>query len=139
MADDVISRLLSLLEADETETVNTSMRLPAALRTAAALAVSELGVAPSTTQFTAAAVREALHTAVMTAVLEQHYRDHPEVRPDLAEVAGALAAQDGSPLADRPDLLERAAREVVAVRPAADADDVLLWAQGLASGLGAVA
>jgi hypothetical protein len=44
-------------------------------------------------------------------------------------VARALAAQDGSPLADRPDLFERTAAEVTARHPDADADDVLLWAE----------
>jgi hypothetical protein len=38
-----------------------------------------------------------------------------------AEVALALAAQDGSPLADRPDPLERAAAEATARHPDADA------------------
>ena len=78
---------------------------------------------------TGAALRQALETAVMTAELEEHYRRHPNARPSLAEVALALAAQDGSPLADRPELLQRAAEEVVKRRPDADPDDVLLWAE----------
>jgi len=49
-------------------------------------------------------------------------------RPPLAEVAFALAAQDGSPLAGRLELLERAATQVLARRPDADAHDVL-WAE----------
>jgi hypothetical protein len=39
----------------------------------------------------------------------------------LGEVALALAAQDGSPLADRPDPLARAAAEATARHPDADA------------------
>ena len=63
------------------------------------------------------------------AALEQHFAAHPHARPSLAEVALALAAQDGSPLADRPELLERAATQLLARHPDADADDVLLWAE----------
>ena len=125
----VVDKIVALLEAPGEATVNTSMRLPTALRDAAALAVDEWGIAPSTTTLTATALRTALETAVMDAALREHYRAHPDARPELAEVARALAAQDGSPLADRPDLLEQAAAEVTALHPDADADDVLLWAQ----------
>jgi len=125
----VLDEINRLLEVDDETTVNTSMRLPSALRDAAVLAVQHLGVASSTTVMTAGALRQALETAVMTAALEAHYRQHPETRPSLVEVALALAAQDGSPLAQRPDLLERAAAQVLARRPDADADDVLLWAE----------
>lgn len=107
--------------------MNTSMRLPSALRDAAALAVDHLGIAPSTTSLTAAALRSALETAVLHASLESHFAQHPEARPSLGEVALALAEQDGSPLAGRPDLIEKAAAEVVIRHPHADADDVLLW------------
>ena len=125
----VLDEINRLLEADDGATVNTSMRLPAALRDAAALAVEHLGVASSTTTMTASALRQALETAVMTAALEAHYRDHPHARPSLVEVALALAAQDRSPLAHRRHTIERAADEVLARRPDADADDVLLWAE----------
>ncbi len=126
---EVLDRINELLEAEESSTVNTSMRLPSALRDAASLAVERLGVASSTTTLTAAALRSALETAVMEAALESHYSAHPDARPSLAEVALALAAQDGSPLADRADIIERAALEVTARHPDADADDVLLWAE----------
>ncbi|CCG03602.1 hypothetical protein [Blastococcus saxobsidens] len=125
----IVDRIVALLDAPSEATVNTSMRLPTALRDAAALAVDGLGVAPSTTILTATALRAAIETAVMDAALRAHYRAHPDARPELAEVARALAAQDGSPLADRPDLLEQAAAEVTARHPDADADDVLLWAE----------
>lgn len=125
----VLDDINRLLDADDETTVNTSMRLPATLRDAAALAVDHLGVASSTTAMTAAALRAALETVVMTTALESHYQQHPEARPSLVEVALALAAQDGSPLAQRPDLIERAAAEVTAGHPNADADDVLLWAE----------
>jgi len=125
----VIDEINRLLNADDTETVNTSMRLPVNLRDAAALAIDPLGAAPSTTTMTAAALRQRLETIVMDAALRLHYDQHPEVRPSLAEVAHALAQQDGSPLAARPELVEAAARAVTARHPNADADDVLLWAE----------
>jgi len=125
----VLDRINALLDAEDESTVNTSMRLPVALRDAAALAVDQLKAAVSTTTLTSGALRAAVETAVMEAALEAHYTQHPTARPSLAEVALALAAQDGSPLASRPDLLERAAVEVLERHPAADADDVLLWVE----------
>ena len=125
----VLDQIIDLLDDDDAPTVNTSMRLPSALRDAASLAVEHLGVARSTTTLTAAALRAALETAVMEAALESHYGEHPAARPSLAEVALALAAQDGSPLADRPQRIRRAAAEVTARHPDADADAVLLWAE----------
>jgi hypothetical protein len=129
--DDLAARdeLNRLLDADGAETVNTSMRLSVSLRDAAALAVEHFGVAPSATTLAAAALRQSLETLAMETALRLHYREHPEARPSLAEIAHALAMQDGSPLAERPDLLAAAAAAVVKHRPAADADDVLLWAQ----------
>jgi hypothetical protein len=126
---EAIDQIQRLLDAGEGATVNTSMRLPTSLRQAAALAVAHLGVAASTTSLTVAALRRVLETAVMEAALQAHYRQHPEAEPSLAEVALALAAQDRSPLASEPELIERAAAEVAARRPGADADDVLLWAE----------
>lgn len=126
---DVLDEINRLLDADDGTTVNTSMRLPAALREAAALAVDHLGVADSTTSLTAAALRRVLETAVMDAALDAHFAQHPHARPSLAEVALALATQDGSPLADRPELIARAAAQMLARHPDADADDVLLWAE----------
>lgn len=61
----------------------------------------------------------------MQAALDAHYAQHPTARPSLAEVALALAAQDNSPMAGRPDIIRRAAEEVTARH----ADDVLLWAE----------
>lgn len=130
MSLDVLDQINALLDSDDDgSTVNTSMRLPANLRDAAALAVERLGLAPSTTTLTATALRSVLETAVMGAALQAHYHQHPDARPSLAEVALAAAAQDGSPLAEHPELIERAAEEIVARHPDADADDVLLWAE----------
>jgi len=126
---EVLDEVTRLLASTDGETVNTSMRLPVALRDAAALAVEHLDAAPSTTTLTADALRHALETVVMETALHLHFDQHPAARPTLAEMALALATQDGSPLAERPDLVASAAEEVVARRPDADADDVLLWAE----------
>lgn len=127
-----IERISSLLDSSGTETANTSMRLPVALRDAAVLAVRELGVAPSTTSLMAAALRTMLEAVVVQAALDAHYEQHPSARPDLAELALAAAELDGHPLAGRPELLRQAAEEVARTHPGASADEVLLWAEALA-------
>ncbi len=124
-----LDELNRLLDADDAETVNTSMRLPVSLRDAAALAVEHFNAAPSATTMATAALRQSLETLAMETALHLHYHEHPEARPSLAEIAHALAAQDGSPLASRPDLLTAGASAVVERHPDADADDVLLWAE----------
>ena len=124
-----LDELNRLLDADDAETVNTSMRLSVSLRDAAALAVEHFSAAPSATTMAAAALRQHLATFAMATALALHYREHPEAQPSLAEVAHALAVQDGSALAQRPDLLAAAASAVVKRHPDADADDVLLWAE----------
>lgn len=124
-----IERIGLLLATDDGETANTSMRLPTALRDAAAIAVNELGAAPSTTALTTAALRSTLEAVVMQAALEQHYLEHPQTRPSLADRAVAAAELDGHPLARKPAMLRRAATQIMRVRPDADADDVLLWAE----------
>lgn len=131
----VLDRLNALLDASDESTVNTSMRLPGNLRDAAALAVDRLKLAPTTTALTAAALRQTLETAVMEAALESHYRTSPGSRPSLAEVAQALAEQDGSPVARLPEAIVRAADEVLARHPEADAHDVLLWAEAQVAAL----
>lgn len=125
----VLDEMIRLLDVDDDDTVNTSMRLPVALRNAAALAVERLGAAPSTTAMTAAALRQTIETIVMETALRVHGEQHPGAKPTLAEVALALAEQDGSPLAERQDLVESAAAAVLARHPDADGDDVLLWAE----------
>jgi hypothetical protein len=131
--DQVIDRINELLDSAGPETVNTSMRIPSALRDAAALAVSELNVAPSTTVLTAKALRAALEAAVMQAVLDRHYEEYPESRPTLADLAIAAAEIDGHPLADDPELISRSAAEVQQRHPDASPEDVLLWAEARTS------
>lgn len=128
-----VEQISRLLDSPDPATANTSMRLPVALRDAAAVAVRELGVAPSTTALTATALRAMLEAIVMQAVLDEHYHQYPEARPGLGELATAAAELDGHPLAGRPDLLRQAADEITRTHPDADADDVLLWAEARAS------
>lgn len=130
---DAIDEIYRLLGDAGQETTNTSMRLPVALREAAALAVDQLGAAPSTTALASAALRAALEAIVMQAALDAHYEAHPGSRPSLAELAVSAAELDGNPLAHKPELLREAAEQVMAKHPGADADDVLLWAEALAS------
>ena len=125
----MLDEINRLLDVDDDTTVNTSMRLPSALRDAAALAVERLDAAPSTTTMAATALRQAPRRSSWRRRSELHHDQHPESKPSLAEVALALASQDGSPLADRPTLIAAAADAVVARHPGADADDVLLWAE----------
>lgn len=133
-AVEAVERISLLLGSDMEPTSNTSMRIPTALRDAAALAVRELGVAPSTTALTSAALRAALEAVVMQAVLDDHYEQHPAARPDLGDLAIAAAELDGHPLATDPDRLRRAAAEILARHPDADPADVLLWAEARALG-----
>ena len=131
--DNVLTRIGALLDASDDRTVGTSMRIPEALRDAAALAVEHLHVAPSTTALTADALRSRLEAVVLQAALDGHYREHPEARPSLADLAVAAAQLDEHPLASRPDVLRRAAAAIVKSHPDADADDVLLWAEAQAA------
>ena len=128
-SDQILEQISALLASEDDSTVNTSMRLPAKLREAAALATEHLGVAPSTTAYTAQLLRSDIEASLLAAVLEAHYEDVPSDRPSLAEIALGVAEIDGSPLAHRPDLITRAAEEIVATRPRATPDDVLLWAE----------
>jgi hypothetical protein len=128
----VIDRISRLLDNQGPGTSNTSMRIPTALRDAAALAVQELGVAPSATALTAAALRATLEAVVMQAALDDHYKRHPDARPDLGDLAIASAELDGHPLAGQADRLRKAAAEIIERHPDASPDDVVLWAEARA-------
>lgn len=122
--------LVAALDADQSQTTTTSVRQPVALREALRIAV-ELGMASSANEASGQALRDAIEIFAMNRGLDEHLAAHPEVRPALHDVAYALAVMDRSPLADRRDLLQQAADEVVRHRPDADGDDVLLWALAL--------
>jgi hypothetical protein len=127
--EEAIDRINELLGSTDPETANTSMRIPKALREAAAIAVSELDVAPSTTILTANALRMFLEGTVVLAALEVHYEEYPDTRPTLADLAVVAAEWDDNPLAQRPDLLRRYAEEIVQRHQDAEPEDVLLWAE----------
>src|SRR5260370_24302180 len=103
MEASAIERISELLDAGGPQTPNPSMRIPPALRDAAAVAVSELGVAPSATALTTAALRATLEAVVMQAVLDDHYQHHPQARPDLRDLAIAAAELHGHPPAAEPE------------------------------------
>jgi len=127
--EEAIDRINELLDSTDPETINTSMRIPKALREAAALAVDELGVAPSATVMAANALRSFLEATVGLANLELHYEEYPQFRPTLADLAVVAAEWDDSPLAEQPDLLRRYAEEIVQRHPHAEPEDVVLWAE----------
>jgi hypothetical protein len=68
----------------------------------------------------------------MRAALDDHYAQHPEARPDLADIAIAAAEIDGNPLASDPERIRRAAAEIAATHPDPEPEDVLLWAEARA-------
>jgi len=129
--DDDLFALLDRLDG-EGQSVVSSVRQPAALRDALRLAV-ELGLDSSVNDATVHAVRDRLEAFAQRRALDAHYADYPHAKPSLAEVAQAAAELDGDPLASEPALLRRAAKELIAIRPAAAADDVLVYAAGLRS------
>jgi hypothetical protein len=124
--------LLDLLNASPEDTVGTSVRLPTNLRDAAMVAV-DMGFAASTTELTVRGLQDALEAFAQRAALDAHYEEHPHARPDLAEIALMTAEVDGSPLANRPELVRRAATEIRSVKDDATPDDVLIYAAGLAA------
>lgn len=127
-----LKRFLDLLDATGDETVGTSVRLPANLREAASLA-AEMGLIESTTEVTVRGLRDTLDAFAQRAVLDAHYRSHPDARPDLAEIALATAQLDRNPLAQQPELIRRAAVDVAALKDEPSPDEVLLYAAGLAA------
>ena len=130
--DPRLEQLLQLLDRSSTETTGTSVRLPANLRDAAVLA-AELGLVESTSELAVRGLRHALEAFAQRAVLDAHYRAHPDAQPDLGEIALATAQLDDNPLAHRPDLVFRAAREIGKVKCDATPDDVLVYAAGIAA------
>lgn len=88
---------------------------------------------PDTTDLTVRGLRSVLEAFAQRALLDDHYRAHPTSRSDLVEVSLAAAAIDGHPLADRPDLVRRAAEGVRSLVADPTPDDVLAYAAGLAA------
>ena len=131
VTDEDLFALLDGLDADG-PTVVSSVRQPAALKQAVKVAV-DLGLDSNANDATVQALRDRLEAFAQRRALDAHYSAHPKARPSLAEVAQAAAELDGDPLAGQPGLIRRAAKEIVALRPGATADDVLIYAAGLGS------
>lgn len=133
MGDD-LQRLLDLLDRvdDDTASVGTSVRLPVALRDAAAVAV-RAGLLSSVTEVTVRGLQAELEAVANRAVLDSHYREHPGARPERWEIALAAAQLSGHPLAERPDLVRRAADELTRIVDDPSPDEVLAYAAGLAA------
>lgn len=131
VTDEDLFALLDGLDADG-PTVVSSVRQPEALKQAVRVAV-ELGLDANANDATVQALRDRLEAFAQRRALDGHYSAHPEARPSLHEVAQAAAELDGDSLAGQPALIARAAKEIVALRPGATADDVLIYAAGLAS------
>ena len=131
--DDDLRQLLDLLDqADDGSTVGTSVRLPVALRDAAAVAV-RAGLLPSVTEAAVRGLQAELAAVANRAVLDAHYREHPEARPERWEIALAAAELSGHPLAARPELVRRAADDLVRIVDEPSPDEVLAYAAGLAA------
>lgn len=130
--DATLSRLLDLLDSLEGGTVGTSVRLPIVLRDAATVA-TQLGLIGSTSELTAHGLRAALDAVAQRAVLDAHYEQYPQVRPDLAEISLAAAELDGHPLAAQPELIRCAADELARIVDDPTPDEVLAYAAGRAA------
>ena len=131
--DGDLAALLDLLEAaDSGTTVGTSVRLPTALRDAAVVAV-RAGLLPSVTDVTVRGLRSELEAVANRAVLDQHYREHPDARPERWEIALATAEISAHPLAAQPQMIRRAADELARIVDDPTPDEVLAYASGLAA------
>ena len=128
--EDELFELLDRLDGDEDATVVTSIRQPVALREAVRVAV-EAGMDASVNEATVQSLRHRLETFAQRLALESHYERHPKVRPSLADRTIAAAELDDHPLAEEPDLLRRAADEVLQIKPEAEPDHVLVYAAAL--------
>lgn len=127
--EDELFDLLARLDDDEA-TVVTSVRQPAVLREAVRVAV-EAGMDATMNEATVRGLRDRLETFAQRLALDAHYDRHPEVRPSLAERSIAAAELDDHLLAEHPELLRRAAEEVVEIKPDADPDHVMVYAAAL--------
>ncbi len=122
--------LVAALDERDSQSLSTSVRQPASLQRALRVAV-ELGFAASANEGLNQSLRAQLEAFAQRRALDEHYAEHLEARPTLAEVALELARLDHDNLAEHSALIAQAAQEVLTYRPDADADDVLLWAASL--------
>ena len=119
--------------AGDGPTIVKSIRIPAGMHEAMRVAV-DLGLADNVNDAYVSAGARNLEAFAQRLAFEAYYLEFPEARPSITEVALAMAELSEDPLAAHPDLIERAAVEVVARKRDAQPEDVLLYAAGLASG-----
>ncbi len=113
MSEDLVGSFLVVVDEalDDSDSIVTSVRMPAKLRDALSTAV-DLGFVASVNETLVDAARERLEVFAQQLAIERIYSKDPTARPSLAERAKASAALDGDPIADHPDLIERAAHEM---------------------------
>ena len=119
--------LLAALRREEGGTKVTSVRRPRSLDAALQAAVA-MGWAASANDGANRALRDELEAFALGAALDAHLAETPELTPDLAGVAVAVAELRHDPLADKPDLVRAAAEDIIKVKSDATPDDVLVWA-----------
>lgn len=124
---EMLDELLKALGREDDGTKVTSVRRPRALDDALQAAVT-MGWAPSANEGVNRALRNELEAFALGAALDAHLEENPQLTPDLAGVAVAVAELRHDLLADSPALIRSAAREIVKVKPDATPDDVLVWA-----------
>lgn len=123
--------LLAALLDDDTSSVVSSVRQPQSLHRAVRIAV-DLQWVGNANEAINEALRGYLEARMKREVLDEHYRLYPEFRPTLAEIAQTYAELDHDPIAQHPEVIEQAAREVLEYRPDCDdPDGVLLVAATL--------
>lgn len=119
--------LLDALRREDDGTKVTSVRRPRSLDAALQAAV-KMGWAPSANEGVNRVLRDDLEAFALGAALDAHLSENPELTPDLAGVAVAVAELRHDPLADSPELIRSAAADIVKVKSDATPDDVLVWA-----------
>jgi len=108
----------------------TSVRLPAHLREAMKLA-KELGYDVGFAAASEAMLRSILSDIAQDLVFATFDAVAPHSAPTLGQLAWAAALLEGDPLAEQRDLLDAVAEQVLALKPDADGDDVVLAARVL--------
>jgi hypothetical protein len=98
-----LDQIASLLLADQTQTVNTSMR-------------------------TVDGLRQQLRALLIRGALDEHYTNYPDSRPSLTELAQAEADLTNHRLRNQPRVIAQAAQDILSVQQHPSPTDVLVWA-----------
>ncbi|MCL2092049.1 MAG: hypothetical protein FWH11_12775 [Micrococcales bacterium] len=126
--EQAIDRVIELLEEPTSDSSVTSVRIHSNIKQAQDLAREHLGLTEPMGDLVEQGIAEALRGLVFRSGLEAYLARHPQSRPTLADVAFALAEQDRDPLTELGRaVFQRAAEQIVADRPDASPDDVIIW------------